>query len=321
MKILVLAGGESPEHDVSVLSGIAAARAFTELGHSVALVDPTRCGKVAFKRDFSAVRRNFVSAFTMQKHIPIAPELIKAITEADTVFPALHGGIGENGRLAALIECLNVRYSGSSPDSLALAMDKVRSKMIYERCGIFTPSYTVYTAKSEKKPIPPRFPCVVKPADGGSSIGVGFVSSPDSLDAAVSEALSVCDTVIMEETVIGRELSVSVLNDKPLAVTEIIPSGKHYDYESKYMHGGAREITPAPLSSEITKKALLVAIRAHKALGLKNFSRTDMILQRGTNILFALETNALPGLTETSILPEAARTQGISFRELCSKML
>ena len=141
------------------------------------------------------------------------------------------------------------------------------------------------------------------------------------LTGAIERAFLECDTVILEEKIVGREFSVSVLDDKPLAVTEIIPNGKFYDYDCKYIHGGSREITPAPISKELTKRALSIALNAHKALGLRNFSRTDLILKRGTTLFYALETNALPGLTETSILPSAAENCGIDFEQLCIKML
>jgi D-alanine-D-alanine ligase len=240
---------------------------------------------------------------------------------ADTVFPALHGGIGENGHLAALLDILGISYAGSSAKALAVTMNKADTKIYYENASILTPSYTVYKKEMKKTPCPPRYPCVVKPATAGSSIGVCFVCSENELCGAVENALKESDTVIIEERIYGRELSVSVLENKAIAVTEIIPGGAYYDYDSKYLYGGSREITPAPIPLNITLKALKIAENAHNALGLSGFSRTDLIMQKGTGRLYALETNALPGMTETSILPTAARSVGIEMSELVCRML
>ncbi len=324
LNILILTGGQSTEREVAIRSGKAVASAFIDLGHSVALVDILRvpdASDFCFTNDQDRATALFLSWQKRKPTYPLDPNIIKISGLADKIFPALHGGIGEDGRLAAFFECFNQKCSGSSPCALANTMDKIKSKIFYENAGILTPAYTVYNARSKRKPIPPRYPCVIKPSDGGSSIGVEFASNASELDNAIQKATAVCDEVILEEKIIGREFSVSVLNDEPLAITEIIPKNSYYDYESKYIHGGAREITPAPLPSELTMRALSVAKRAHQALGLKNFSRTDLILKKGTSLFYALETNAQPGLTKTSILPSCAQVCQISFPRLCQRML
>ena len=322
MRILILAGGESEEREVSAASGLTVAKAFASAGCEIALIDPSRqASKTVFTLDFDVAERQFFA----QRKKPFTPPFdighITVMKTADKVFSALHGGIGENGRLASMLEIFGIPYSGSSPESLAIAMNKADTKIYYEHASILTPSYTLYKKGAKKTPTPPSYPCVVKPSDGGSSIGVSIVYGKKELDLAVERASAVSDTVIIEQRILGRELSVCVLEDKAFSVTEIIPKGSFYDYECKYLHGGAREITPAPLPREITERALKIAARAHASLGLTNFSRTDLILQKDTLRLYALETNALPGMTETSILPNAARSVGIGMSELVMKML
>ncbi len=324
MKILILTGGSSSEREVAIRSGKAVSKAFIALGHEAALLDIACVPDVAefaFSRDINEVLSLYNSRQNAPHVYPLHPNLIKIIGLCDKVFPALHGGIGENGTLAAFFECMGIKYSGSSPSALANTMDKIKTKVFYENAGILTPAYTIYNRGSVREPIPPRYPCVIKPCDGGSSIGISFANSKSQLTGAIERAAEVCDNLILEEKIIGREFSVSVLNDEPLAVTEIIPKSSFYDYESKYVHGGAREITPAPLTPCLTQKALSIARRAHRALGLKNFSRTDLILKKGTSLFYALETNALPGMTETSILPTCAAVCKIDFNRLCKKML
>ncbi len=324
MNILILTGGESGERDVAVKSGLAVAQSFTKSGHKVALVDTLRCPTLEdFK--FSDIPSEVLGSFKGRQNqspvTPLDPLIFKLLPLADKVFPALHGGIGENGRLAAMLECLKIKYSGSSPEALFSAMDKLQSKLIYESASVLTPNYTVYAKKSRKKAIPPKYPCIVKPINGGSSLGVSIANTETELNNAIERAFSLCDTVILEEKILGREFSVCVLCDKALSVTEIIPENAFFDYESKYIHGGAREITPAPLSKELYERAKRIALCAHKALGLKNFSRTDLILKKGSSLFYTLETNALPGLTKNSILPSASRIYGINFDTLCEKML
>lgn len=325
MKIIVLAGGDSPERDVSIKSGKAVAKALCSLCHEVALLDPIRevPKENIFTSDQEKIVNDFDSYIKAERRIvcPLHPSVLNACLLCDKVFPALHGGIGENGHLQALFECFGVSYSGSPAEACSAAMDKIITKRLYESAAIRTPLYTVHKQANKKPPVAPRYPCVIKPANGGSSIGVYFATSQSELELSVEKAHRICDTVIIEEKIVGRELSVSVLNDTPLAVTEIIPQSKYYDYESKYAVGGALELTPAPISDDIKKRALTLALNAHKALGMKNFSRTDMIMQRDSSLLYVLETNTLPGLTETSILPQAANANGIDFPSLCLKML
>lgn len=324
MNILILTGGESDEREISLKSGIAVAKAFTRLGYKSALVDTLRCPALEgfkFSDNADEVISSFKRVQEQEPVIPLDPLIFKLIMLSDRVFPAIHGGIGENGRLASILEALKTKYSGSSPEALFTSMDKLKSKLIYESASVLTPNFTVHTKASKRKAIPPSYPCVVKPINGGSSLGISIANNEAELDTAIKRAFSLCDTVLLEEKILGREFSVCVLCDKALSVTEIIPKNAFFDYDSKYIHGNAREITPAPLPKELYERAKRVALCAHKALGLKNFSRTDLILKKGTSLFYTLETNAIPGLTENSILPSASKIYGIDFDTLCQKML
>lgn len=337
---MVLAGGRGSERDVSVASGKRVAEALCRLKLKTALIDPISevlvseghfCSDFGKLTEVSSLFYNADGKARKKRSDLIKPRLggdggcitesvIELCKTADAVFIMLHGGIGENGRLQALFETLGIKYFGSSPEGSAAAMDKVLSKRIFESVGILTPLYTVYVRGGEGLPVPPRYPCVVKPASEGSSVGVTPVRSPEELKSAVNRALESCDKVIMEEMIKGREITVGMLSDKALAVTEIVPKGGFYDYESKYTAGKTLEITPARLSEKLTCRAMRLAERVHTALGLSGFSRIDMIVESKTDLIYVLEANTVPGMTKTSLLPLAAEYAGIGFTELCGKM-
>ena len=343
-KIVVLAGGSSSEKDVSVKSGLRVASALCSLGIKTALADPTEeidLSRKHFFEDFNrlnvffkknqspppsfsekpteavAVRNSSHTHFCEEY---ITESVLELCRRADAVFITLHGGNGENGKLQALFDCLGIKYFGSGHEGSACAMNKLLSKRIFESVGIPTPLSTVYKHGQKDAPTPPRYPCVVKPASEGSSVGVTLVKNPEELIAAVGVALKSCDTVLLETEIKGREITVGILNDTPLAVTEIIPKDGFYDYENKYTAGKTEEITPAKISPRVTEKALRLAKRTHTALGLSNYSRIDMIIENGTGRIYVLEANTIPGMTETSLLPLAAEYRGIGFAELCGKM-
>lgn len=327
MKIAVLAGGKSPERDVSVRSGLMVAKALIRRGHKVSLIDPVReinhkGGKfLSSVEDLLSHSSVFDISPIPRDCIGITDSALNALSKSDKVFIALHGGDGENGNIQAILEMRGIKYNGSSPASCAASMDKLLTKKLFEGCGIPTLPYTYCENRYSKLPLPPSYPCVVKPSDGGSSIGISFVMRPFGLKEAVDKAVSLGGGAIIEPAVFGREFTVSVLNDRALAVTEIIPKTGFYDYDSKYEIGRCTEITPANLTKEQTKKAMQIALNAHKALGMGTFSRTDILMDTNSNIMFALEVNAIPGMTETSLFPQAAKSAGIDFDELCELML
>ena len=323
MKITVLAGGNSPERQISERSGIAVASALIRNGYEIALIDPARDYPTENTPFFASIAPalEFFHSSPIQEGAHITHSVLAICEKADKVFIALHGGIGENGRLSAIFDCLGISYTGSSPEALALSMDKILSKQIFSYFGILSPDFTVYKKGEPASPLPPRYPCFVKPAVGGSSLGATLVMRPFEMKKAVENALKYCDTVLIETAVFGRELTVSVLGDKALAVTEIIKDGVFFDFKTKYTKNAAKELTPAPLPQNIYDKAMKTASNAHRALRMKNFSRTDMIFDPETELLYVLETNAVPGLTDESILPSAAKAVGIDFDMLCLQML
>ena len=328
-KIVILAGGCGSERAVSLSSGKRVAEALCRLGIMTALIDPSRdvcAGGELFFNDLEKLKKasplfSATDCADTEGAIPLTESALSVCKGADAVFICLHGGIGENGRLQAVLETFGIKYFGSSPEGSAMAMDKLLSKRILESVGIPTPIYTVYKKGDVSPPVPPRYPCVVKPVGEGSSVGVSIVSTVSELTGAIEEALECSDTIIMEARIKGREITVGILGDIPLAVTEIIPKGRFYDYESKYTVGKTVEITPAEISEECTKRAMRLAIRTHNALGLKNFSRVDMMIEERTGLIYVLEANTIPGMTPTSLLPLAAEYRGIDLSSLCERMM
>ncbi len=326
IKIAVLTGGTSSERQVSLRSGQNIANALIRLGHTVAPIDPSRPVSLS-ENIFTTDTRDIDARFalfsdTNPKESPqeLDISVIFALKYCDRVFIALHGGAGEDGRLQSLLELLKVPYNGSPPLGCALAMDKIMTKRVLESSGILTPAYTV-SVRGVKIRQAPKYPCVVKPSNGGSSVGTFFVDSQSELSSALEKAHRYCNEVLIENVIKGRELTVGVLNGEPLAVTEIIPRSSFYDYDSKYIVGATEEITPARISKETEHRALGLSKRVHELLGLRNFSRTDMIYDEKSELLYILEANALPGMTDTSLFPQMAAYKGISFDQLCERMM
>ncbi len=326
IKTAVLAGGTSSERRVSLCSGKNVALALIRNSHTVALIDPSKPVSLSEKL-FTQDERDIQARFELLSDSPPKPDspeldmsVIFALKRCDRVFLALHGGSGEDGHIQSLLDLLGIPYNGSPPLGCAVTMDKVMTKKLLSESGILTPSYTVSHSGEPIVP-PPSYPCVVKPANGGSSIGISFSDTPAEHRFAVANALKYCKEALSEEAIRGRELTVGVLNGEPLAVTEILPNSGFYDYENKYTAGKTLEITPAELPKEVAARAMTLAKRCHDLLGLKNFSRTDIIYEEKSGLLYVLEVNSLPGMTETSLLPQMAKYRGIGFDELCERMM
>lgn len=322
MTIAVLAGGNSPERDISLLSGYSVAKALRGASHRVAVIDPCAhyycCLNSLFESDISTQQYEIKEIDTTSHFTSGALQLCML---CDKVFSALHGGYGENGKICALLDCYGIPHNGSDHQALCLAMNKILSKQIFEYNGILTPKYTTFEKGSSGSPIPPCYPCFIKPANAGSSLGITFAMRPFELKGAISKALEYGDQIILERAVEGTELSVSILENTPIAVTEINHQGAFFDYTSKYSDSKNQEITPARISPQLYKKAMKTALNAHKALSLSNFSRIDLLLEKETELIYVLEANAIPGLTEESIFPKAALYCGLSMTELCQRML
>lgn len=295
-RIAVLKGGWSPERDVSLNSGAAAAAALREAGYEAYEIDVDR---------------------------DIAGRLAEA--KPDAVFNALHGQWGEDGCVQGLLEVMDIPYTHSGVLASSLAMDKQRAKAVFEDAGIPSP-YGVVVSREEAaggKVMPA--PYVVKPNAQGSSVGVYIVRAGDNRPPAELTApeWSLGDDVLVEKFIAGRELTVSVMGDRALCVTEITTALAFYDYEAKYADGGSQHVLPADLSADVTHRCLDLALRAHQSLGCRGLSRADFRYDETAEgeQLFCLEVNTQPGLTSTSLSPEQAAHLGISFPELCAWMV
>lgn len=244
-----------------------------------------------------------------------APEL----AHLDVIFLALHGGTGENGTLQALLELTGIPYTGSGPLASAVAMDKDMSKRVFVHAGVPTPDWVM--APFDAKDAGERFgyPYIVKPNKQGSTVGLTIVRSAEEHDKAVQEAFRHDDEVMIEQFIPGRELTVPILGDDPLPVGEIIVEREIFDYETKYQSGMAQEIFPADLNGELTVRAQMLGLRAHKALKLTGYSRLDFRLN-AEGELYCLEANTLPGMTAASLFPKGAAAAGMEFPEVCERI-
>ncbi|MEL6371741.1 MAG: D-alanine--D-alanine ligase [Pseudomonadota bacterium] len=295
-RIAVLKGGWSPERDVSLNSGAAAAAALREAGYDVAEIDVGR---------------------------DLAEQL--RLAEPDVAFNALHGQWGEDGCVQGLLEVMGLDYTHSGVLASSLAMDKQRAKAIFEDFGIKSPPGEVVAREVAAGGHFMKPPYVIKPNAQGSSVGVFIVREGDNRppNELTSPDWDLGEDVLIEEFIAGRELTVAVLGDRPLCVTEITTDLTFYDYEAKYADGGSRHILPADVSSEIEAACLEIALKAHKALGCRGLSRADFRFdeRKGVEGLYCLEVNTQPGLTATSLAPEQAAHCGMGFSDLCAWMV
>ncbi len=256
------------------------------------------------------------------------PRLVAEAKQIDAALIILHGPYGEDGTVQGLLELLDIPYQGAGVLGSALAMNKLAAKQLYERAGIPVPPYVVArrndAVSAEQLVQRLGLPLVVKPAVGGSSIGMSIVRAADQIPQALTKAFDQDGTILVESYIKGIEITAGVLgndNLEALPLIEIVPDAKHefFDYVAKYTAGATQEICPARISPALTEKAQSYARMAHQALFCKGYSRTDMML-RGDDI-FVLETNTIPGMTRTSLLPQAAQVAGISFSQLLDRLI
>ena len=335
MKIVVLCGGMSPERDVSLSTGAQVAKALCKKGHRVALIDSAadidNVSEELFKSDLGAVSALIgdtapdIGAL-LRRGEYFGKNVINVCREADIVFTAMHGGAGEDGSLQAAFDLLGIKYTGSGHKACAVSMDKVITKRIMEPVagvrmprgvtlnrGDYEGNELAYTADVLKNV---GLPMVVKPAGGGSSVGVSIVRYEEELLPAVELALSYEPKAVAEEYIKGREFSVGVLGGRALPPIEIKPKTGFYDYKNKYQSGMTEEICPAEIPDAIAEEMKAAAVTVHEELGLSAYSRTDFILAEN-GAVYALEANTLPGMTAMSLLPQEAAAVGIDFTELC----
>ncbi|MFA7677002.1 MAG: D-alanine--D-alanine ligase [Candidatus Omnitrophota bacterium] len=292
-KIGVLGGGISGEREISLLSARAAYNALSQSGFQAVLMDiDTPDERIIRDRIYS--------------------------NGIDAVFIALHGRFGEDGQIQKIMENMGMIYTGSDSRASALAMNKIFSKKVFIKNNIPTPQYSTFSDKDvtlENR----SWPVVVKPSGSGSSLGISIVRDETEFSRAVEKAFPYDEQVIIEDYVDGREITVGILDEKPMGVVEIVSDRQYYDFKAKYCEDKTRFIAPAHLDAGIYKKAQEVGLAAHKALGCRHFSRVDIRLGND-NVPYVLEVNSIPGLTSHSLLPLSAGVCGISFNLLVEKM-
>ncbi|MCI0407122.1 MAG: D-alanine--D-alanine ligase [Acidobacteria bacterium] len=326
MRVTVLTGGTSSERDVAIASAVQVVAALRKCGHRVGVVDTAR-GYIPEKEEASLLPG------TVAATPPAMDELtelerglllaglndLPAVRDADVLFLALHGGRGEDGTVQALLDIIGVPYTGSGPLASALAMDKDVSKRLFRVAGVPTADWAMAPLGVSRVGHSFGWPVVVKPSKQGSTVGLTVVKQAEEYDAAVELALQYDDEVMIEAFIPGRELTVGILEGRPLPVGEIIPRHEIFDYECKYTPGMSEEIFPADLASDVASECGRLALVAHQALKLGGYSRVDFRLTPEGK-LFCLEVNTLPGMTATSLLPQAARAAGVEFPELCDRI-
>ncbi|MEK7191966.1 MAG: D-alanine--D-alanine ligase [Patescibacteria group bacterium] len=295
IRIGVLMGGPSAEHDVSLKTGEMILRFLNPNQYAAKGIVISKKGKW-----------------------PIPPEKFKK--KFDLAFIAMHGEYGEDGTLQSILDKNRIRYTGSGVKASRLGMDKAKSLLLFKKNGLDVPKFTVVKGNPTLSEAKMLFglPLAVKPADRGSSVGVSIVKKLQELPEAIKSALKHSQNVMIQEYINGREFTCGVLEIngklKPLPPTEIIPRhGRFFDYEAKYLSGMSEEITPPRISQKEIKKIQQAALKAHQAIGARGMSRTDMIW---SDKIYVLEINTIPGMTQTSLLPQEAKEAGIEFPEM-----
>ena len=285
LHLAVLMGGPGSEREVSLRSGAAVARAFRGGGYRVTEVD-------VHGPDF---------------------ELPPGV---DLCVNMIHGTFGEDGQIQTILDRRGVAYTGEGEEGSRIAFDKLASKKLFVAAGVPTPRWEVL-APGARPTLP--LPVVVKAPRQGSSVGVHLVCEAQQLEAALADCANLDREILVEELIVGRELTVGVVGDRALAVVEIRPHEGFYDYAHKYTKGASEYFCPAPLDEATTRRVQETALAAHRALGLEVYSRVDILL-RADSEPFVLETNTIPGMTETSLLPKAAAAVGVDFLALCEEI-
>ena len=295
-RVGVLSGGLSSEREISIKSANTVLDALISVGIDAVIIDVT------------------------------GPDLLIDRLRSygiDIAFIALHGRFGEDGSVQSLLYDEGIPYTGSGPQASRLALDKALSKEIFRLHNIPTPDYLVLEKKNFtiNSISDVKIPCVVKPSNEGSSIGTSIVEIRENIIPATKEAFIYDDKIIIEDYIEGLDITVGVLNEKPLPVISIMPKDKFYNYHAKYTLGASNYTVPADLPNIVIYKAQSLGVMAHKALGCESFSRVDMIWDKKCDMITVLEVNTIPGFTKTSLLPKAAKAAGMDFPELCLIML
>jgi D-alanine-D-alanine ligase len=339
LKIALITGGPSSERDVSIASSISILNALRENGHDVKVIDPV-FGK-------AQPSESVILGHGVRKESPTPEELVRVnknfkrnilecfsgetFNDIEFAFLGLHGKFGEDGGVQSLLEMLDIPYSGSGVFASALAMDKDISKIVLSSKGIKTPAW-ISAVKEDKigsKKLDETvrnnigYPCVVKPNDEGSTVGLTILHQDNGaaqLDEAADLAFTYSRKLLIEQYVRGRELTVPVMGDVAYPVIEIRPIGGFYDYEHKYTKGMTEYFCPAELDPDIEEYVKQAALKAHYALGCSVYSRVDFMLD-DKNVPYCLEVNTLPGMTQTSLVPKSALANGLTFKDLIQMII
>ena len=333
MKVLLLAGGDSGEREVSLDSGAAIYDSLKRLGHTVYAIDPAS-GKSLLTSDGKFLTGPSTAGATAAAPVQrgamaLAKTLVtSAFDDIKVVFLALHGGTGENGSIQNLLELAGMPFTGSDMTGSTVAMHKEMSKRLFKSEGINTPKWKTFRVKDNgiSRDIVNEissffeFPVIVKPNDSGSTLGLSRVEKREELADAFQKTLKESKIVLVEEYISGRELTVPVLDNRVFPVIEIIPESGLYDYEAKYTKGRSQYVVPAEISNKLSDKMKSTAKQVYDILGAAGLARIDFILAKG-NKYHCLELNTLPGMTELSLAPMAAQAEGVSFDQLIELLI
>lgn len=336
MNIVVLAGGTSTERLISIISGTGVCRALRAKGHNAVLLDIFCGDENALVSDFfpaqydvdkaSAYMSSFndkVESMARERKAFFGPNVLEMCSKADVVFMALHGANGEDGRVQAALDLMGVKYTGAGYLSSAMAMDKTITKNMFIAGGVPTAkAYFIERGNAVETPAQQglRYPVVVKPACGGSSVGITIAKDEEEFNQSVAIAFDLEPKAIVEEFIKGREFSVGVIDGKALPVIEIAPKNGWYDYKNKYEPGATVETCPAEITDEQTARMQRHAEQAMEAVGIEAYGRIDFIMTEDGS-MYALEANTLPGMTATSLLPQEAAQVGIGYEDLCEHLI
>lgn len=325
MKIAVLIGGTSEERDVSIASAAQIIPALRGRGHDVVAID-TATGQLAPAAERKLLAAGVAPEPPSSTDLAVVRERAVGLSRAaldiravDVVFIALHGGAGEDGRLQAVLDLAGMSYTGSNHIASAAAMDKDLSKRLFRTVGIPTPNWLMVPVLASTVERALEWPVVVKPNKQGSTVGLSVVREPSQLDSAIEIAARYDSEVMVEQFVAGREFTVGILDGVALPVGEIVVPGDVFDYRSKYQAGAAKEVFPADIPPGEAALMQEYALRAHTVLKLGAYSRVDF-RKDSEGRFWCLEANSLPGLTATSLLPQAAKAARIEFPELLERI-
>lgn len=346
MKIIVLAGGLSPERDVSLTSGAGITKTLRQKGHKAFLLDvffgfPYDSDKLEEVFDLpgagleiaEGIKTTAPDLKALKKSRPDqsdcmpGPNVIELCRMADITFMGLHGSIGEDGKLQATFDVLGIKYTGPNALGCSLSMNKLVAKQIFKMSGVPTPRGTSLTRKTKDTPLAELgyyLPLVIKPCASGSSIGVYIVHTEEEYKEAIRRSFDVDleEEVVIEPYIKGREFACGIIAGKALPLVEIIPKSGFFDYANKYQDGGAQEICPPESIDTATQQQIQQAgEKAFEALRMDVYSRADFIVDDEDGSFYCLEINALPGMTPASLLPKAARTAGLEYDTLCERII